>query len=58
MMTVTPKEAAMSLAELGKSLDEMLDRCEADWFTRIDVEQWRQEGIPDEKIWEYLLEDD
>ena len=58
MMTVTPKEAAMSLAELGKSLDEMLDRCEADRLTRIDVEHWRRDGIPDAKIWEYLMEDD
>ena len=57
MMTVTPKEAAMSLAELGKSLDEMLDRCEADRLDRIDVELWRKDGIPDEKIWEYLMED-
>ena len=58
MMTVTPKEAAMSLAELGKSLDEMLDRCEADWFTRAEVASWRRDGIPDAKIWEYLMEED
>ena len=48
----------MSLAELGKSLDEMLDRCEADWFTRAEVASWRKDGIPDEKIWEYLMEED
>ena len=58
MLTITAQEAKMSLSELGGSLDKLLDRCGADRFTRIDVEHWRRDGIPDEKIWEYLLEDD
>lgn len=41
----------MSLPELGGSLD----RYEADRFTRIDVELWRRDGIPDEKIWKYRM---
>ena len=58
MLTITAQEAKMSLSELGGSLDKLLDRCEADRFTRIDVELWRKDGVPDEKIWEYLLEED
>lgn len=58
MMTVTPKEAKMSLSELGGSLDKLLDLCGADRLTRIDVEHWRRNGIPDAKIWEYLMEED
>lgn len=48
----------MSLPELGGSLDKRLDRYEADQFTRIDVELWRRDGIPDEKIWEYRMRED
>ena len=58
MLTITAQEAKMSLSELGGSLDKLLDRCGADRLTRIDVEHWRRDGIPDEKIWEYLMEED
>ena len=51
------KEMNMSLAELGGSLDELLDRFNANWFERAEVASWRKDGIPDETIWEYLKED-
>ena len=51
------KDIKASLYEMGGTLDELLDRFNANWFERAEVASWRKDGIPDEKIWEYLLED-
>lgn len=51
------KDIKASLSEMGGTLDELLDRFNANWFERAEVASWRKDGIPDEKIWEYLLED-
>ena len=55
MVFPNPKEVKWNLSEMDGTLDELLERYNADRFERIDVEMLRKRGATDAQIWEFLL---